>query len=71
MGDEAFQKKSVRRIEDDLAKGKPVIFVSHDAAAVQRICSRAILLHEGRVVHAGPTDETLDEYHRLLNGSSH
>ena len=66
VGDEAFQKKSMARIEAHLKEGKTVIFVSHDAQAVERICSRAVLLHNGAVAHAGGSTETIAEYRRLL-----
>lgn len=66
VGDEAFQLKSAGRIEEHIAEGKTVVFVSHDAAAVERICQRAIVLHEGRVVFSGPTLEALTEYREIL-----
>jgi lipopolysaccharide transport system ATP-binding protein len=66
VGDEAFQRKSFGRIEGHLGSGKTVVFVSHDVAAVQRICQRAILLHKGEVVATGKTDEIVHRYHELL-----
>jgi lipopolysaccharide transport system ATP-binding protein len=66
VGDEAFQKKSMIRIEGHLKQAKTVVFVSHDATSVERICTRAILLHNGEVAFAGGTAETIAEYRRLL-----
>lgn len=67
VGDEAFQRQCMARIEQTLSSGKTVVFVSHDPAAVARICSRAILLRGGEIVHTGPTQETLDVYHQLID----
>jgi ABC-type polysaccharide/polyol phosphate transport system ATPase subunit len=67
VGDEAFQKKCVARIEEQLAAGRPIIFVSHDAAAVQRICQRAIVLHHGEVRFSGPTADALEVYREILS----
>jgi ABC-type polysaccharide/polyol phosphate transport system ATPase subunit len=66
VGDEAFQRKSYDRIEAHLQAGKTLIFVSHDADAVKQLCKRAMLLHHGEVVGTGPTEEVIEEYHRLL-----
>lgn len=66
VGDEAFQRKSYARIESYLAAGKTVVFVSHDAEAVKRICRRAVLLDHGQVLFDGPTEEAIDRYHALL-----
>jgi ABC-type polysaccharide/polyol phosphate transport system ATPase subunit len=66
VGDEAFQKKSFARIEAHLAAGKTVLLVSHDAAQVERICRRAIVLDHGVTAFAGPTREALEAYRALL-----
>jgi lipopolysaccharide transport system ATP-binding protein len=70
VGDEAFQKKSFSRIRQHLDEGKTLLFVSHDAAAVERLCSRAIVLHHGRLVFDGPTAEALREYRRMPSMSA-
>lgn len=66
VGDEAFQRKSYERIEAYLRTGKTVVFVSHDAALVQQLCQRVILLHHGEIVGVGPTEEMLEAYRQLL-----
>jgi ABC-type polysaccharide/polyol phosphate transport system ATPase subunit len=68
VGDEAFQQKCFERINSLLSGGKSVIFVSHDATSVARLCRRAILLHHGGIVSDGPTQEVLERYHQLLAG---
>ena len=66
VGDAAFQRKCLDRIRDFNRNGGTIVFVSHDAAAVERLCDRALLLRDGRVAFDGPTHDALTEYHRLL-----
>jgi ABC-type polysaccharide/polyol phosphate transport system ATPase subunit len=70
VGDEAFQRKCFGKIFDFKRNGGTIVFVSHDASAVERLCERAILLREGEVAYDGPTHDALTEYHRLLAGES-
>ena len=44
VGDEAFQRKCFGKIFDFKQRGGTIVFVSHDAAAVERLCDRAVLL---------------------------
>jgi ABC-type polysaccharide/polyol phosphate transport system ATPase subunit len=66
VGDEEFQRKCFARISDFKQRGGTIVFVSHDAAAVERLCERAVLLREGRVELDGPTHDALSRYHALL-----
>jgi lipopolysaccharide transport system ATP-binding protein len=66
VGDEAFQKKCYEWIESFQAAGGTLVFVSHEAAVVERLCERAILLDNGRVVEQGPAHDVLHAYHRRL-----
>lgn len=50
VGDAAFQRKSLNKMEDVSQQGRTVLFVSHNMAAVTRLCSRAIMLQGGRMV---------------------
>ncbi len=70
VGDEAFQRKCLRRISEQIATGATVVFVSHDAGAIERVCERVVVLDAGRVVFDGPTAEGLLHYHRLM-GTEH
>jgi ABC-type polysaccharide/polyol phosphate transport system ATPase subunit len=67
VGDGAFQRKCLERIFAFKHNGGTIVFVSHDAAAVEQLCERAILLREGRVAFDGPTHEALTRYHSLLS----
>ncbi|HZO48576.1 MAG TPA: ABC transporter ATP-binding protein [Gaiellaceae bacterium] len=66
VGDEAFQRKCFGRIFEFKQRGGTIVFVSHDATAVERLCERAVLLQEGVVAFDGPTREALVRYRRAL-----
>jgi ABC-type polysaccharide/polyol phosphate transport system ATPase subunit len=66
VGDEAFQHKCFARIADYQRGGGTIVFVSHDAGSVERVCDRAIMLEHGRVLEEGPAGEVVRAYHRRL-----
>jgi ABC-type polysaccharide/polyol phosphate transport system ATPase subunit len=66
VGDEAFQRKCLRRISEQIAAGATVVLVSHDLASIRRVCERLVVLDRGRIVFDGPTAEGLEHYHRLM-----
>jgi hypothetical protein len=66
VGDEAFQRKCFGRIHRFKQDGGTIVFVSHDAAAVERLCERSVLLDRGRVAFDGPTREAVVRYRRAL-----
>jgi len=66
VGDEEFQRRCFGKIFDFKQRGGTILFVSHDASAVERLCERAVLLRDGRVEYDGPTQGAIDRYHRLL-----
>jgi ABC-type polysaccharide/polyol phosphate transport system ATPase subunit len=66
VGDEAFQRKCFGKIFEFKQRGGTIVFVSHDAAAVERLCERAVLLRGGRVEFDGATHDAIVRYHRLL-----
>jgi ABC-2 type transport system ATP-binding protein len=68
VGDEAFQRKCFGKILELRERGRTIVFVSHAAPAVERVCERAILLTSGRVVHDGASREVIKHYQQLLAG---
>ena len=62
VGDEAFQKKCVRWIEDYLAGGGTLILVSHSMYHVQKLCRHACWLKQGRVEAQGDVFEVTQKY---------
>ena len=66
VGDEQFQRKCFGKIFEFKQRGGTIVFVSHDAAAVERLCDRAVLLRGGALEFDGPTHEAIVRYRRLL-----
>jgi ABC-type polysaccharide/polyol phosphate transport system ATPase subunit len=66
VGDEAFQRKCFGRIFQFKQGGGTIVFVSHDAAAVERLCERSVLLETGHVAFDGPTRDAVARYRRAL-----
>jgi lipopolysaccharide transport system ATP-binding protein len=66
VGDEDFQRKCFGKITEFKQRGGTIVFVSHDAQAVERLCERAVLLRQGVVAFDGPTRDAIAAYRRLL-----
>jgi ABC-type polysaccharide/polyol phosphate transport system ATPase subunit len=66
VGDEQFQRKCFGKVAEFKGRGGTIIFVSHDAQAVERLCDRAVLLRQGRVAFDGETHAAIAEYRHLL-----
>jgi lipopolysaccharide transport system ATP-binding protein len=62
VGDVAFQKKCLGKMGDVARQGRTVLFVSHNMAAVQGLCSRACLLSAGQIVAEGLPSEVVRRY---------
>ena len=66
VGDESFQRKCFGVIAAFKERGGTILFVSHDASAVERLCDRAVLLQDGRLAYDGPVHEAITRYRRAL-----
>ncbi|MEW6320186.1 MAG: ABC transporter ATP-binding protein [Acidobacteriota bacterium] len=62
VGDARFQKKCLGKIDEVARGGRTVLFVSHNMAAVQRLCTRALVLEKGRVVFSGEPRAAVARY---------
>jgi lipopolysaccharide transport system ATP-binding protein len=62
VGDVSFQKKCLGKMDDVARHGRTVLFVSHNMEAVRRLCSRALLLEEGRLAAIGETGALIKKY---------
>ena len=62
VGDAAFQKKCLGKMGDVAREGRTVLFVSHNMPAVEHLCSRAVLLNEGRLVADDKATRTISHY---------
>lgn len=70
VGDEAFQRKCYDYFNELKLKGKTAILVTHDMSAVQRFCTRAIVLSEGKILYDGNTEEASAIYQDLNQKST-
>jgi hypothetical protein len=66
VGDAVFQHRCTRRIKEMQEAGTTILFVSHDPGAVRALCSRAILLHGGRMEADGTPADVLDRYQKVI-----
>lgn len=66
VGDEAFQRKCYDYFDDLKRNKKTVILVTHDMAAVERFCSRAILIEKGEILQAGKPEVIANAYRQLF-----
>jgi lipopolysaccharide transport system ATP-binding protein len=64
VGDAAFQKKCLGKIGDVATQGRTVLFVSHNLLAVDSLCTRAICLHDGKIVLEGKPLSVTSSYLR-------
>jgi len=72
VGDESFQKKCIRWIEQFLESGNTLLMVSHSMYLVQKLCQRAIWLHEGRTKKIGdvfPVTQSYLAWHEEKNAA--
>ncbi len=67
VGDAYFQHKSFDRIRAFRELGTTLLIVSHDKAAIQAVCDRAILLHNGEIALEGAPEAVMDYYNALLS----
>src|SRR5580658_3852234 len=62
VGDASFQKKCLGKMSDVARRGRTILFVSHNMAAMKALCSRAVLIREGTIAKSGAVAEVVDDY---------
>ena len=62
VGDALFQKKCLGKMGDIATEGRTVLFVSHNMAAINQLCSRCLLLDHGKIIVEGPVEEVTFAY---------
>lgn len=67
VGDAKFRKKCEKRIQGMFDKGITVLFVSHSAGQVLRMCNKGILLEHGKLIAQGEVKEIVDLYEAKMN----
>jgi len=66
VGDAEFQAKCLERVDELHRLGRTIVFISHDLAAVERLCRRVLLLHKGKVLADGPAREVIHTYSEMV-----
>jgi len=67
VGDAAFQKKSLGKMEGMASEGRTVLFVSHNMASISSMCQSAIVLEHGQIIFRGDSDEAVRFYSGYLD----
>jgi len=62
VGDAAFQRKCLGKMNDVASEGRTVLFVSHNMEAVQKLCNKGILLQKGNLIMDGPMNSVVEKY---------
>jgi lipopolysaccharide transport system ATP-binding protein len=70
VGDAAFQKKCLGRMEDVAEQGRTILFVSHNMALISNLCTRTIVMENGRIIGSGETQEMIEKYMASLDSTS-
>lgn len=70
VGDAAFQKKCLGKMQDVGSQGRTVLFVSHNMRAIRQLCDRAILLSGGELVADGAASRVIEHYLRDTSAST-
>lgn len=70
VGDAEFQKKCLGKMKEVASKGRTVLFVSHNMAAVKSLCEKAILLEKGQMVLGGSTSDCIARYQGYNSNST-
>ena len=69
VGDAAFQKKCLGKMEDVAEKeGRTVLFVSHNMGAVEKLCKNGVFLRQGQIIFKGSKTETITQYLSSVSG---
>lgn len=62
VGDAEFQKKCLGKMEDVAHQGRTVLFVSHNLTAVKNLCTRALLLKQGKIIKIDTPESVVNSY---------
>lgn len=69
VGDVAFQKKCLGKMENVAREGRTVLFVSHSMARIKELCPRCLWLDNGHIQKIGKTSSVIEAYLGNFNGS--
>ena len=66
VGDANFQEKCYQKLSSLKEMGKTIIIVSHDLRSIMKLCTKALLVNEGKIQFLGETSEAIDRYTSLM-----
>ena len=66
VGDIFFQAKCYKKFNEFKEAGKTIVFVSHDLSSVLKYCDRTLLIHQGKQIKLGKTQEVVDIFKKIL-----
>jgi ABC-type polysaccharide/polyol phosphate transport system ATPase subunit len=66
VGDAAFQRKCVQRMNEITRDNKTVVFVAHNNEAMRKLCSRVLLINAGEVIDDGPPGQVVQHYEEMV-----
>lgn len=66
VGDAKFRQKCEDRIQEMLKGGTTILFVSHSAAQVKKVCKTAVWIDKGKIIDRGDVNEITDKYMKLM-----
>jgi lipopolysaccharide transport system ATP-binding protein len=69
VGDAAFQAKCLGKMGEVAQEGRTILFVSHNMGAIRALCSKGIVLNEGRITRCGSPAEAIETYYGMINAS--
>jgi len=62
VGDSQFQKKCLGKMADVSKQGRTIVFVSHNMSSLRQLCSRGIILVDGKITYSGEISKAISEY---------
>ena len=69
VGDMAFQLKCFKKFEEFKAKGKTILFVTHNVTDILKNCTRTIILQKGKKIYDGDVKEGVELYKKIITGN--
>src|SRR5438128_2161525 len=70
VGDAEFQKKCLGKMDETTRQGRTVLFVSHNMTALENLCQRGVVLHQGQITYIGNQAEAIAQYLKSLSGNA-
>jgi lipopolysaccharide transport system ATP-binding protein len=70
VGDAEFQKKCLGKMQDIAGEERTILFVSHNMSSIEKLCNRAILIEEGKIINDGEPSEVISNYLTSINTDS-